>query len=70
MCKIMEEILDEGLEKGRKEGRKEGEMRKSKEIAFNLARQGLSIDSIAMAVEQSVPIVENWIKESGASMRR
>ena len=74
VCKIAEEIFDEGLERGRmegrKEGRKEGEMSKSKEIAFNLAKQGLSVDSIAMAVEQSVPIVENWIKESGASMRR
>ncbi len=66
MCKITEEIFDEGLERGRMEG----EMSKSREIAFNLAKQGLSIDSIAMAVEQSVPIVENWIKESGASVGR
>ncbi len=55
VCKIVQEILDEG--------RKEQTM----EIVSNMARQGLSVDCIAAVVNQSVPIVENWIRESGAS---
>ncbi len=62
VCKIAEEIFDEG--------RMEGEIKNSKKVAANLAKQGIPIDSIAMAVEQSVPVVERWIKESGASVGR
>ena len=78
MCKIMEEVLDEGLARGRMEGRAEGrvegrvegEMNKSKEIVSNMARRGISVDCIADVVGQSIPVVESWIKETGASAGR
>ncbi len=66
VCKIMEEILDEGRMEGRMEGRKEQTM----EIVSNMAKQGLTVDCIAAVVNQSVPTVESWIKESGVSARR
>ena len=56
MCQIMEEIIDEG--------RKEQTM----EIVSNMVKQGLSVDCIAAVVNQSVPTVESWIRESGASV--
>ncbi len=69
MCKILEEVHEEGLEQGRMEGRMEGEMKQKKATAFYLQKMGMSIESIAGAVDQKPSVVESWIKESGASAR-
>ena len=62
MCKIAEEIFDEG--------RMEGERKQAQETVMYLQKEGLPVEFIAAAVNQSVSTVEGWMKESGASMRR
>ena len=62
----MSEIMQEMLAEERMEGR----MEQTIEIVSNMVKQGLSVDCIAAAVNQSVPTVEGWIRESGASVGR
>ena len=45
-------------------GKAEGKTAQAKETAVNLEKLGLSIDNIAMAVGQSVPVVEDWLKQN------
>ncbi len=84
MCKITEEIYAEGFAEGFVEGYAEGyaktvgedfeegyeELRAklARPIAMRLVERGFSVDSIALAVDRSVPTVEGWIKESGTSL--
>ena len=49
-----EEGLQEGVEKGRKEGREEGIEKRSREIAVNLLRINLPIQTICEATGLSV----------------
>ena len=62
VCKIMQEICDEA--------RMEGERKQAQETVTYLQKKGLPVEFIAAAVNQNVSIVENWIKESGASASR
>ena len=70
MCQIMEEIRDKSLLKGISQGISQGREEQAKEIVYNMVKQGLPADRIAMFVGQSVPTVESWIKESGVSAGR
>lgn len=70
MCQIMEEIRDKSLLKGISQGISQGREEQAKEIVYNMVKQGLPADRIAMFVGQSVPTVESWIKESGTSAGR
>lgn len=78
MCQIMEEIIGEGEERGLKkgriegriEGRMEGEIKQAQGTVAYLQKKGLPVEFIAAAVNQSVPTVEGWIRESGASVGR
>lgn len=78
MCQIMEEIIGEGEERGLKkgriegriEGRMEGEIKQAQGTVAYLKKKGLPVEFIAAAVNQSVPTVEGWIRESGASVGR
>ena len=56
--------IAKGRAKGRVEGRAEGKTAQARETAVNLKKLGLSIDNIAMAVGQSVPVVETWLKQN------
>lgn len=70
MCQIMEEIRDKSLLKGISQGISQGREKQAKEIVYNMVKQGLPADRIAMFVGQSIPTVESWIKESGTSAGR
>ena len=82
MCKITEEICAEGFAEGFVEGYAEtsGEglvkgyeelrVKLARPIAMRLVERGISVDSIALAVNQNVSTVEGWIRESGASVGR
>ena len=56
MCKEMEQLRDEG--------KAEGQLEKAKKTAENLARLGMSAEEIALAVEENVQLVREWL--SGA----
>ena len=53
MCKEMEELRDEG--------KAEGQLEKAKNTAVNLARLGMSAEEIALAVEENVQLVRDWL---------
>ena len=59
-----EKCRRDGIAKGRAKGRAEGKTAQARETAVNLEKLGLSIDNIAMAVGQSVPVVEDWLKQN------
>ena len=59
-----EKCRRDGIAKGRAKGRAEGKTAQARETAVNLKKLGLSIDNIAMAVGQSVPVVETWLKQN------
>ena len=71
MCKIMQELRDEGYNEGWAGGLAEGwvggEMKKAKETACELSKEGWSAEKIAKIVKYDVPIVEEWMKEYKAS---
>jgi hypothetical protein len=60
MCRIANEIYEEG--------REEGELLKAKDMAYNLAKLGVSIDKIAEAAKVSIQIIKQWLDSSGMSI--
>lgn len=55
------EILDRVEKRGIAEGVTKGELLKTKEVALNLSKMGLSSEMIAKAVEVSVDTVRQWL---------
>ena len=53
MCKEMEQLRDEC--------KAEGQLEKAKNTAINLARLGMSAEEIALAVEENVQLVRDWL---------
>jgi transposase-like protein len=64
VCQIANEICEEG----REEGLEQGELLKAKDMAYNLARLGVSIDKIAEAAKVSIQIIKQWLDSSGMSI--
>lgn len=60
MCEISEKIYQQGEAEGFKEGRADAK----RETALNLAKMGLSIEQIAVAVNVSVSVVKQWLDSS------
>ena len=60
----MQGVFETYGEKCRRDGLATGKLSQAKETAVNLEKLGLSIDNIAMAVGQSVPVVEDWLKQN------
>ena len=56
MCEEMKELMDESY--------KEGETRAKIETARSLARMGMPVDNIALAVNSSVECVQKWLSEN------
>lgn len=61
MCKEMEQLRDEG--------KAEGQLEKAKNTAVNLARLGMSAEEIALAVEENVQLVRDWLSGSTKAAR-
>ena len=61
MCKEMEQLYDEG--------KAEGQLEKAKNTAVNLARLGMSAEEIALAVEENMQLVRDWLLGSVSAVR-
>jgi hypothetical protein len=64
MCQIANDIYEEG----REEGLEQGELLKAKDMAYNLARLGVSLDKIAEAAKVSIQVIRQWLDSSGMSI--
>ena len=64
MCKVMEDLRNESYNEGRAEGCTEGCELQAKETAFNLRKEGFSIEVIAKAINYNVKIVRKWLASS------
>ncbi len=56
MCREMEQLYSEGMENG--------ELKKAKETALSMAKDGMEIEKIAYYVKVSADIVREWIEEN------
>ena len=63
MCDISEKWFKEGEEAGLKAGRKAGSVSQAKKTVYNMAKAGLSIESIASFVDFSIETVARWLSE-------
>lgn len=52
-----------GLKAGRETGRKDGSVSQAKKTVYNMAKAGLSIESIASFVDFSIETVTRWLSE-------
>jgi predicted transposase/invertase (TIGR01784 family) len=68
MCQIANDIYEEGREQGIEQGIEQGELLKAKDMAYNLARMGVSLDKIAEAAKVSIQIIRQWLDSSGMSI--
>ena len=68
--KSLLEGISQGFSQGISQGISQGREEQTKEIVFNMVKQGLPAERIAMFVGQSVPTIESWIKETGSSAER
>lgn len=65
MCEITEAIRQEGI----KEGIQQGVWQGKKEAAANLAEMGMTVDNIALAVNEKVTLVRQWL-EAGTALEQ
>ena len=63
MCDISEKWFKEGEEAGLKAGRKAGSVSQAKKTAYNMAKAGLPVESIASFVDFSIETVARWLSE-------
>lgn len=52
------------IEEGRKEGREEGDLRRAQKTAFNMLKDGDSVDRVARLLELPVDTIRIWAKEA------
>lgn len=60
----MEDLRNESYNEGRAEGCTEGRELQAKETAFNLRKEGFSIEVIAKAINYNVEVVRKWLVSS------
>lgn len=57
MCRVMEDLRNESYS----EGFEKGELKKSKEIAISLAKDGVKIEKIASLIKVSESTIKEWL---------
>jgi hypothetical protein len=61
MSHLLQGVKESGIAIGIEQGIEQGELLKAKDMAYNLARLGVSLDKIAEAAKVSIQTIRQWL---------
>jgi predicted transposase/invertase (TIGR01784 family) len=65
---VKESVFADAIQQGMQQGIEQGELSKAKDMAYNLARLGVSLDKIAEAAKVSIQTIRQWLDSSGMTI--